>query len=122
MSIILYGIKNCDTVKKARRWLETQQIEYTFHDFRVDGLTKDMLKDFLKHVEWETLLNKRGTTWRKLSENQKQGISNQKAIALMHDNPTLIKRPVLNHKGVYLIGFSENKYEQAFYEIMVPII
>ncbi|MCK5668742.1 MAG: arsenate reductase, partial [Gammaproteobacteria bacterium] len=60
------------------------------------------------------LLNKRGTTWRKLSENQKQGISKQKAIALMHENPTLIKRPVLDHKGVYLIGFSENKYEQTF--------
>ena len=114
MSIILYGIKNCDTVKKARRWLEAQQIEYTFHDFRVDGLTKELLKDFLKHIGWETLLNKRGTTWRKLPENQKQGISKQSAIVLMHENPTLIKRPVLDHKGVYLIGFSENKYEQTF--------
>ena len=113
MSIILYGIKNCDTVKKARRWLETQQLEYTFHDFRVDGLTKDMLKDFLKHVDWEILLNKRGTTWRKLSENQKQDISKQKALSLMHENPTLIKRPVLDHKGVYLVGFSEDKYKQA---------
>ena len=114
MSIILYGIKNCDTVKKARRWLEAQQIEYSFHDFRVDGLTKELLKDFLKHIDWETLLNKRGTTWRKLPENQKQGISKQKAIILMHENPSLIKRPVLDHKGVYLIGFSENKYEQTF--------
>lgn len=113
MSIILYGIKNCDTVKKARRWLETQQIEYIFHDFRVDGLTEDMLKDFLKHVDWETLLNKRGTTWRRLSENQKQGISKQKAIALMAENPTLIKRPVLDHEEEYLIGFSENKYEDT---------
>jgi len=113
MSIILYGIKNCDTVKKARCWLETHQLEYTFHDFRVDGLTKELLKDFLEHVDWKTLLNKRGTTWRKLSEDQKQGISKQKAIALMHENPTLIKRPVLDHEGVYLVGFSENKYEQA---------
>ena len=83
MSIILYGIKNCDTVKKARLWLETQQIEYIFHDFRVDGLAKDMLKDFLKHVDWETLLNKRGTTWRKLSENQKQNITKHMEIAIM---------------------------------------
>lgn len=114
MSIILYGIKNCDTVKKTQRWLEAQQIEYTFHDFRVNGPTKDMLKDILKHVDWETLLNKRGTTWRKLSENQKQDISKQKTIALMHENPALIKRPVLYHKGAYLVGFNEDKYEEVF--------
>jgi len=114
MSIILYGIKNCDTVKKARRWLEARQIEYTFHDFRVDGLTKELLKSFLKHVDWETLLNKRGTTWRKLSENQKQGISKQKALALMHENPTLIKRPVLDHYGEHLVGFNEDKYKNTF--------
>jgi len=114
MSIILYGIKNCDTVRKARRWLETQQIEYTFHDFRLDGLTKELLKDFLKHIDWELLLNKRGTTWRKLSENQKRDINNQKAISLMHENPTLIKRPVLNHEGKYLVGYNEDKYENAF--------
>jgi len=113
MSIVLYGIKNCDTVKQARRWLEAQQIEYVFHDFRVDGLTKDMLKDFLKHVDWETLLNKRGTTWRSLSNNQKQCISKEKAVALMHENPVLIKRPVLNHEGGFLVGFSENKYEDT---------
>jgi len=115
MSIILYGIKNCDTVKKARRWLETQQLEYIFHDFRVDGLTEDMLKDFLKHVDRETLLNKRGTTWRKLSEDQKQGISKQKAIALMAENPTLIKRPVLDHERGYLVGFSEGIYEHTLF-------
>ncbi len=113
MSIILYGIKNCDTVKKARRWLEAQQIEYAFHDFRVDGLTKDMLRDIVKHVDWEILLNKRGTTWRRLSENQKQGISKQKAIALMYENPALIRRPVLNYEGEFLVGFSENKYENT---------
>jgi len=114
MNIILYGIKNCDTVKKARRWLEAQQIEYAFHDFRVDGLTKNMLEDFLKHIDWEILLNKRGTTWRKLSENQKQGVSKQKAITLMHENPALIKRPVLNHQGKYLVGYNEDKYKKSF--------
>jgi Spx/MgsR family transcriptional regulator len=113
MSIILYGIKNCDTVKKARLWLEAQQIEYVFHDFRVDGLTTDMLKDFLKQVDWETLLNKRGTTWRKLSESQKQNINKQKAMVLMAENPGLIKRPVLNHRGKYLVGFNENNYDNA---------
>ena len=113
MSTVLYGIKNCDTVKKSHRWLEAQQIEYTFHDFRVDGLTKDMLEDFLKHVDWEILLNKRGTTWHKLSENQKQNITKQKAMALMVENPTLIKRPVLVHKEEYLVGFNENNYENT---------
>jgi Spx/MgsR family transcriptional regulator len=73
-----------------------------------------MLKDFLKYVEWRTLLNKRGTTWRNLSENQKQVTSKQKAIALMHENPALIKRPVLKHAGGYLVGFSEDKYKNTF--------
>ncbi len=114
MNIILYGIKNCDTVKKAKRWLETQQIEYIFHDFRVDGLTKNLLKDFLKHVDWETLLNKRGTTWRKLTEKQRNDIGKKKAVTLMHENPALIKRPVLAYEKKLFIGFAETDYEKIF--------
>ena len=114
MSIILYGIKNCDTVKKARHWLESQRIEYTFHDFRADGLSKDMLEDFLKHIDWEPLLNKRGTTWRKLPENQKNNIDKQKALELMHEHPTLIKRPVVAHKKKFFVGFAETEYEKIF--------
>jgi arsenate reductase len=114
MSIILYGIKNCDTVKKAQRWLETQKIEYIFHDFRVDGLDKNLLKDFLKLVDWETLLNKRGTTWRKLPEKQRNDINKKNAVSLMNENPTLIKRPVLAYKKKLFIGFAESDYEKIF--------
>ena len=114
MSIILYGIKNCDTVKKARLWLEAQQIEYAFHDFRMDGLTKDMLKDFLEHVDWETLLNKRGTTWRKLPDKQKYDVNKKKALDLMYQNSTLIKRPVLAYGKKFYVGFSETDYEKIF--------
>ena len=114
MSIILYGIKNCDTVKKARRWLEAQQIEYIFHDYRVDGLTKNMLEDFLKHVDWEALLNKRGTTWRKLPEKQRNDIGKKKAMTLMNVNPALIKRPVLAYEKKLFIGFTETDYEKIF--------
>ena len=114
MSIVLYGIKNCDTVKKARCWLETQQIEYIFHDFRKDGLDKKMLKNFLKYLDWETLLNKRGTTWRKISENQRNSIDEQKALELMHKYPTLIKRPILVIGSNYSVGFSEDKYKKTF--------
>jgi Spx/MgsR family transcriptional regulator len=114
MNTVLHGIKKCDTVKKARSWLKLQQIEYTFHDFRVDGLTKNMLEDFLKHVEWETLLNKRGTTWRKLPDKQKHDVNKKKALELMYQNPTLIKRPVLAYGMKYFVGFSETDYEKIF--------
>ena len=114
MSIVLYGIKNCDTVKKARSWLKSQQIEYTFHDFRVDGLTKNMLEDFLKHVEWEALLNKRGTTWRKLPDKLKHDVNKKKALELMYQNPALIKRPVLVYGKKFFVGFSETDYKKIF--------
>lgn len=114
MDIVLYGIKNCDTVKRARRWLETHEIKYTFHDFRADGLDKEMIKDFLKQVDWVTLLNKRGTTWRNLPENQKNNIDESKSLELMIEHPTLIKRPILDHDNKYSVGFSENQYEKIF--------
>ncbi len=114
MKVVLYGIKNCDTVKKARYWLEAHKIEYTFHDFRADGLNEDVLKDFLKHVDWEILLNKRGTTWRKLPNKQKNEIDSQKALELMNENLTLIKRPVLTHGKNYFVGFAETDYEKIF--------
>ena len=114
MSIVLYGIKNCDTVKKARRWLDVHQIEYTFHDFRTDGLNKKMLKDFLKQVDWEILLNMRGTTWRNLSENQRNDIDKHKALDLMLEFPAIIKRPVLNHNNELSVGFNESQYIKDF--------
>lgn len=111
MNIILYGIKNCDTVKKARRWLESHQIDYKFHDFRVDGLDREILKDFLTHIDLDLLINKRGTTWRKLADEHKEKLDEQTAFELMIEFPTLIKRPILVSDDNYSIGFNENKYE-----------
>ncbi len=111
MSITLYGIKNCDTVKKARKWLDNHSVPYTFHDFRVDGINKTLANNFLKQIDIETLINKRGTSWRKLSDKQK-GIKNKtQAIELMINNPTIIKRPVLDIKDKYHVGFKADQYK-----------
>ena len=111
---ILYGIKNCDTVKKARKWLDTAGIDYRFHDFRTDGLQQEQLAAWNKAVGWETLLNRRGTTWRQLPEDVKQGIDESSALDLMMEQPTLIKRPVLEHGGEFLVGFKEADYKALF--------
>lgn len=110
----VYGIKNCDTVKKACKWLEKNNIDYQFHDFRKDGLTQAKVKQWSQHVDWETLLNRRGTTWRKLSDNEKNGINKTNAIKLMTVQPTLIKRPVIEHNKNVLVGFSEDNYKETF--------
>lgn len=111
---ILYGIKNCDTVREARKWLKNKDIEYRFHDFRVDGLDKKDLRNWVKTTSWETLLNRRGTTWRQLPEADKEDVDEQKALRLMLAQPTLIKRPVLvNGKQVH-VGFKSAKYDVIF--------
>ena len=107
----LYGIKNCDTVKKARKWLEQHEVSYQFHDFRVDGLDKALLARFETALGWQTLLNKRSTSWRQLDETQKNDLSADKAIKLMLENPTLIKRPVLEANNQFLIGFNTENYQ-----------
>ncbi|MDH3355276.1 MAG: ArsC family reductase [Chromatiales bacterium] len=109
----LYGIKNCDTVKKARKWLESQEMEYSFHDFRTDGLTKEMIDHWFNSVDWESLVNKRSTTWRQLDDAQKEKLGEQNAAALLLENPTLIKRPVLENGETVLVGFSEENYRKA---------
>lgn len=111
---ILYGIKNCDTVRKARKWLEAHDVPFTFHDFRRDGLDEATLRDWAEAVDWETLLNRRGTTWRKLPEAQRDDIDERKAIQLMLDNPTLIKRPVLVDADWVHVGFSPDDYAALF--------
>ena len=111
---VLHGIANCDTVKKARKWLEQHDVSYAFHDFRKDGLTKAQLKIWLDSVGWERLLNKRSTSWRALSDSQKDNLSMTDACKLMLDNPTLIKRPVLVSKKRVLVGFDPSEYEQHF--------
>jgi arsenate reductase len=110
----LYGIKNCDTVRKARKWLEAHDVDHTFHDVRADGLTKKDITAWARAVGWETLLNRRGTTWRQLSDADKESISEKGAIDLMLAHPTLIKRPVLVHKKVTHVGFKPAEYEALF--------
>ncbi len=108
---ILYGIKNCDTVKKAKNWLDSHQLNYQFHDYRMDGLEQDLIDYFEAELGWETLLNKRSSSWRQLSNEQKQTISKESAITLMLETPTLIKRPILKTEDSLLIGFSEANYK-----------
>lgn len=113
MSLTLYGIKNCDTVAKARKWLEAQGVGYDFHDYKTQGVTPDKLKAWTGEVGWEVLLNKAGTTFRGLPEADKQDIDEAKAIALMAANPSMIKRPVVEGAGPLLVGFKPDRYAQA---------
>jgi arsenate reductase (glutaredoxin) len=108
--VVLYGIKNCDTCKKARKWLEQNGIEHRFHDFRIDGLTEAQLKDFVQRLGWEKLLNKSSTSWRQLSSEQQADLNEAKVIQLMLATPTLIKRPVLDTGKALLIGFKPEIY------------
>jgi arsenate reductase len=106
----IYGIKNCDTMKKARAWLDGQGIEYEFHDYKKDGLDEGLLRQWVAELGWEALVNRRGTSWRALPESEREGIDEANAIALMLQNPSLIKRPVLDIGGKRLVGFSPEVY------------
>ena len=97
--ITLYGIPNCDTIKKARKWLQAHDIDYRFHNYKTDGVPEKKLKSWVKQVGWEMLLNRRGTTWRCLDDAVKENFSEKAAIQLMLDNPSIIKRPVLDVDG-----------------------
>ena len=110
----LYGIPNCDTVRKARKWLTANGIDYTFHDFRKDGLDEKQLRRWVKELGWETLLNKRGMMWRKLPESKKENIDENKAIAIMLAEPAIIKRPVLDIGKSRHVGFTEADYKKLF--------
>lgn len=112
--IILYGIPNCDTVRKARKWLTENQIDYEFHDFKKDGLEQQLLEQWIDALGWEILLNKRSTTWRKLSDEVKADIDQDKAIQIMLDNTSIIKRPVLNNNGIFSVGFKDEQYQSLF--------
>ncbi|MCF6250890.1 MAG: ArsC family reductase [Methylococcaceae bacterium] len=108
----LYGISNCNTVKKAKDWLEANHIEYQFHDYRKQGLTADLLASFEAALGWEKLLNKQSTSWRKLNDEQKSNVSKQTALQYMLETPTLIKRPVLDTGEKMIIGFKAENYQQ----------
>lgn len=107
---ILYGIKNCDTVKKARVWLEQQHIAFRFHDFRADGLDQALLQRFEAALGWETLLNRKSTSWRQLAPEQQNGLDRDKALQLLQTYPTLIKRPILQHGDKFIVGFNPETY------------
>jgi arsenate reductase (glutaredoxin) len=113
-TITIYGIKNCDTMKKARCWLEARGVAYAFHDYKAVGIERAMLEGWTREVGWETLVNRAGTTFRTLPEQDKANLTAAKAVALMLAQPSLIKRPVLDIGGKLLVGFKPEQYEQAF--------
>ena len=113
MTITLYGIKNCDTVKKARGWLAAHRIDYQFHDYKIAGIERQRLEHWCKELGWEALLNRAGTTFRKLPDALKQSLNAPKAVELMLVQPSLIKRPVLENNGRLSIGFKPELYERA---------
>jgi arsenate reductase len=111
MTITIYGIKNCDTMKKARAFLDKKGISYAFHDYKTQGIARGKLESWAKKVSWETLLNRAGTTFRKLPDTDKQGLSERKALALMLAQPSMIKRPVLELAGgTIMVGFKPDDY------------
>lgn len=113
MSITLYGIRNCDTMKKARAWLDGRGVAYDFHDYKKSGIDRARLAAWAGEVGWEVLLNRAGTTFRKLPDADKAGLSEEKAIALMLDQPSMIKRPVLDLGARILVGFKPETWEAA---------
>ena len=114
MTITLYGIKACDTMKKARDWLEGHGQRYVFHDYKIQGVAPAVLEGWAAKVGWEVLLNRSGTTFRKLPDEDKQDLDRAKAIALMVEQPSMIKRPVLDIDGVLTVGFRPEIYEALF--------
>ena len=114
MTITLYGIPNCDTMKKARVWLDQHGVEYRFHNYKADGIDEATLRRWVDQVGWEKLLNRAGTTFRKLDEADRQDIDAGKAIRLMQAQPSLIKRPVLDRDGTLTVGFKPEIYAEIF--------
>lgn len=112
----VYGIKNCNTVKKALVWLNDHRVEYEFHDYKAKGITEAKLKDWSKQVGWQDLINRKGTTWRQLDDKVREGITNQAAaVKLMSQKPTVIRRPLIEDDGkVVFLGFEEAGYHKHF--------
>jgi len=110
----IFGIPNCDTIKKARRWLQAEGIEYQFHDYKKEGVDVSLLTRWCADQGWEVLLNRRGTTWRKLADSEREGINESRAIALMVENSSMIRRPVLIFGDSVTVGFSPESYQELF--------
>jgi arsenate reductase (glutaredoxin) len=113
LSITLYGIPSCDTVKKARKWLDARGVTYAFHDYKKQGADPAKIAGWVEKVGWEKILNRAGTTFKKLPEADKEGLDAAKAVALMAANPSAIKRPIVEHPDGLLVGFRDNEWEQA---------
>ncbi|EWH12374.1 arsenate reductase-like protein [Catenovulum agarivorans DS-2] len=112
--LVIYGIPNCDTVKKAKKYLDEHSIDYKFHNFKKDGVTKDLIESWLEQVPPELLINKRGTTWRALPDETKQNLTAQLAVELALENPSIIKRPVVDNNGEFSVGFKAQDWDQRF--------
>ena len=112
--ITLYGIANCNTMKKARTWLDEHNIEYRFHDYKKQGAPEQELKAWIEELGWEALLNRKGMTWRHLDDDQKQDLNADKALQIMLEKPSIIKRPVLDAGEKRLVGFAEQVYAEHF--------
>jgi arsenate reductase (glutaredoxin) len=113
VAITMYGIKNCDTVKKARAWLDAHGIEYRFHDYKTSGIERAQLERWCRELGWETLLNRAGTTFRKLPDARKQSLGPHAAIDLMLGQPAMIKRPVLESSAGLIVGYRPDSYDDA---------
>ena len=113
-TVTIYGIKNCDTMKKAFTWLDKAKVEYTFHDYKKQGADAEVLKSAIKNQGWETVINRKGTTWRGLDEKTKAGVTEKSALTLALENPSLIKRPLLVRGKDMLLGFDEAEYKLFF--------
>jgi Spx/MgsR family transcriptional regulator len=114
VSVTLYGIPNCDTVKKARTWLDERGVAYAFHDYKKQGADAARIAGWVEQAGWEKVLNRAGTTFRKLPEADREGLDAAKAVRVMAANPSAIKRPIVEHPGGLLVGFREAEWEAAF--------
>ncbi|EEX91677.1 hypothetical protein VIOR3934_10405 [Vibrio orientalis CIP 102891 = ATCC 33934] len=114
MTITMYGIPNCDTIKKAKKWLEAEGVEYSFHDYRKQGIDKALVETFCQQLGWENVLNKRGTTYRQLTQEQKDSLNEANAIELLVEQPAMIKRPILVSGDSYHLGFKADQYTAIF--------
>ena len=112
--VTLYGITNCDTIKKARQWLELHDIDYQFHDFRAQGIEPQVISRWIEQLGWEKVVNKRSTTWKQLDSIERDNMNSQSAITAASNNPTLVKRPLLDMDGQYYVGFKPADYHTLF--------
>ena len=107
---ILYGIANCDTMKKTRKWLEKNAVEYQFHDYKKAGIDEALAKRFIAAIDLDILINKRGTTWRKLSADEQQSLDTQSAVSIIRDNPSIVRRPLIQKGEQWLAGYDETQF------------